>query len=403
MNNQRRKLIFLWNYLEWGGAQIYFLAIIKEARKNWDVTVILPKKSGSDIVEFIIQLGVKYQFIDVWLDNSPALTVPQKLKRQWRRIHAEVYGFFYLQRFDLRNSIVHTESAPWQSWIFLAALALRGNVFVTVHNALSKTSKWREIIWKLRLKLLFKLKNFHVFTANEDAKNSLKKFVGGGVSEKIKVTSASINPLETEAALKPQAKRADVYRQLGLPDDKFTVLCVGQFVDRKGRWIFLEAAQKVGAIDGNTIFVWLMPKLPDVEIVNEINNLQVENIFYPVLSENVGQFRAAILEFIGFCDLYVLPSLAEGLPISLLEAMALKKCCISTAVNAIPEAVKHRETGWLIDANDAEQLAEAILTLKNNKKLRENLAENARKFVLKNFDERVTAQTAIAEYNRCFE
>ena len=403
MNKAERKLIFLWHYLDWGGAQIYFLAIIKEARKDWDVLVLLPRKSNAEIVEFIKAAGVKYEFIDVWLDNSPAVTVRQKLKRQWRRIHAEIYSYFYLRRFDLKNSIVHAESAPWQSWIFYAALALRGNVFVTVHNTFGKNFNLRGKIWKFRLTTLSKFRRFHIFAGNQDAKNCLKNFVAADFWNKMPVTYTSVNPPEIEAASNKPCDRSKVFQKLGVPKNGFNVLCVGQFVDRKGRWIFTEAAEKVRRIDETVSFIWLMPVLPDEAAREKIKTYALGDSFHPILSADVGGSRADILEFIRLADVYALPSLIEGLPISLLEAMALKVPSISTAVNSIPEAVKHLKTGWLIQPNDSDELAEAILTLKNNRELSAKLAQNGCAFVLKNFDERETAQTAIGEYDRCFE
>ena len=42
----RPRLVFVWNYLDWGGAQIYLIAITKEAREEWDVSVALPHGSS---------------------------------------------------------------------------------------------------------------------------------------------------------------------------------------------------------------------------------------------------------------------------------------------------------------------------------------------------------------------
>jgi glycosyltransferase involved in cell wall biosynthesis len=56
----------------------------------------------------------------------------------------------------------------------------------------------------------------------------------------------------------------------------------------------------------------------------------------------------------------VLPSFAEGLPVVIMEAMALGRPVISTYVAGIPELVKDRETGWLIPAGDVEALVSAI-------------------------------------------
>ena len=113
MTEQRRKLIFLWTYAEWGGAQIYLLAVMKRAKELFDITVILPRKSMPDILNFLNKLEIPYEYLDACLDASPAPSIGDKLRRQWRRIHAEWSSFRYLMRYDLSSSILHIEAAPW--------------------------------------------------------------------------------------------------------------------------------------------------------------------------------------------------------------------------------------------------------------------------------------------------
>jgi glycosyltransferase involved in cell wall biosynthesis len=117
-----------------------------------------------------------------------------------------------------------------------------------------------------------------------------------------------------------------------------------------------------------------------------------------VHSPTVGKERVDVLSFFRIADVFTLPSYVEGLPIALLEAMALQRPSISTNVYAIPEAVKHLETGILIEAGDADALAEWILKLRDDPDLRARLAAAGREFVTTNFDERDAAATAIAEY-----
>jgi glycosyltransferase involved in cell wall biosynthesis len=78
--------------------------------------------------------------------------------------------------------------------------------------------------------------------------------------------------------------------------------------------------------------------------------------------------------------------------------MALGIPSISTNVNAIPEAVKHLKTGWLIEAGDSGHLAKAFLELKKNKELRQKLANSGQDFVLENFNEKAVAEIALQGY-----
>ncbi|HEX8638875.1 MAG TPA: glycosyltransferase, partial [Pyrinomonadaceae bacterium] len=114
-----------------------------------------------------------------------------------------------------------------------------------------------------------------------------------------------------------------------------------------------------------------------------------------------GEKHEEVLRFFRLFDVFALPSFWEGLPIAVLEAMALGVPTISTRVNAIPEAVIDQKTGLLIEAGSSEQLSKAILKLYADEKTRNNLARNGREFVLENFDERIAGQIVIENYEKC--
>ena len=393
----------MWNYLEWGGAQIYFLAIMKEAKKNWDVKVILPKKSSPEFLKFLREIDVECEFIDTQIVFAPAFSIGERLKRQWRRIISELETYRHLKRYDLKETVLHLETAPWQSWILIFALSLRGNVFVTMHNALPIISEWKKFIWSKRLNFLLGLKNFHLFVANQNAKDSIKSLVTRENWEKIILTRASINPAEIEQVFQADFSRQKLLEKHGIPKNKFLVLCVGQFINRKGRWIYLEAAKKILEQDRQVHFLWLTPVLPSPEDNKRIENYDLSESFQIVLSESLGKNRFDVLNFFRIADIFSLPSFFEGLPIAILEAMALGIPTISTNITAIPEAIKHFETGILVEPGDSDALASAILDLKRDGSLREKLSKNGRKFILENFDERKSAQIAIENYKKSLE
>lgn len=67
-----------------------------------------------------------------------------------------------------------------------------------------------------------------------------------------------------------------------------------------------------------------------------------------------------VRDLLGRCHAMVLPSFAEGLPVAIMEAMALGRPVVSTMVAGIPELVRHGEDGWLVPAGDVEALTEAL-------------------------------------------
>jgi glycosyltransferase involved in cell wall biosynthesis len=82
--------------------------------------------------------------------------------------------------------------------------------------------------------------------------------------------------------------------------------------------------------------------------------------------------------FLNAMDIFVLPSLSEGSPLSLIEAMVAGKAIIASNIPAICEIVEHGKDALLFDPHSANQLKDAILTLYQNPKLRAKLSANAK-------------------------
>ena len=78
--------------------------------------------------------------------------------------------------------------------------------------------------------------------------------------------------------------------------------------------------------------------------------------------------------------------------------MAMGVASISTEIYAIPEAIKHEETGLLIDPGISDELSDAIARLCGDATLRKNIAQRGRDFVIANFDEREASKIAIDAY-----
>jgi glycosyltransferase involved in cell wall biosynthesis len=75
-------------------------------------------------------------------------------------------------------------------------------------------------------------------------------------------------------------------------------------------------------------------------------------------------------------DVLVLPSLSEGFPVTVLEAMASGLPIIATRVGGLPEVIEEGRNGFLVEPKNPKQIAEKILLLLENNKLRENISKN---------------------------
>lgn len=398
--DQKKQIVFVWNYLNWGGAQIYFLAIIKMARPDWDVLVILPRGSSKVMIGFLKELKIDHEFSDHPIDLSPAKTVAKKIDRQTKRVRSEIATYRRLKSFDRDRTVFHIEVAPWQSWLFLAAMSSSGaKVVVTMHNIMSNASAVRDLIWKLRMKFLSRLRGFRIVASNNDTKERLRPYVTESFWNKIVAAPTAVDPEMINAVYGSPVDRDQLRTAFGIDKDKFVVLSVGQFIDRKGRWVFMDAAKQLAVENDDIQFVWLTPTEPSPTELKQIEQYELGDSVKLVLSENVGSERVDVLNFFRIADVFALPSYVEGLPIALLEAMSLGIPSVSTNVFAIPEAIKDKKTGLLIDAGDPNALAASVLKLKNDDAFRRSVAGAGREFVILNFDEQASARKIIAVYN----
>ncbi len=110
-------------------------------------------------------------------------------------------------------------------------------------------------------------------------------------------------------------------------------------------------------------------------------------------------YRSDIPELLACCDLFVLPSLYEGLPLSVLEAMAAGKPVIASAVGGTDEAVIPGETGLLVPPADPIALATAIRTLLDDSPLAQRLALNGRAGVQREFSAKRMVQRVTQVYD----
>jgi len=400
---QPKNIYFIWNYTNWGGAQIYFLAIMKRAGSVRKVKVLLPVNSSPDLISFIEQSGGEIDFLNYHLISETPVSLSGKIKRQIRRILSEIEIFSAVFRRDRRNSVFHIELAPWQSWVLILFLRIiNTKLFITIHNPLPEASIFRNFLWRFRLAIVSRLSGVRFFPSNHFTKSEMAKWMSPKAIEKMRVTYTAVDPDLINIALENNTQLDEMRLKFGLDDGRKNILCVGQFIDRKGRWFFLEAASILHESFPDLRFIWLMPSYPSSSDQKKIESFGLGSSFMPVISSDVGRERISILTFMRVADIFALPSFVEGLPIALLEAMALCIPCISTSVYAIPEAVIDNKTGLLVSPGNAQELAESISKLLSDKHLAERIAGSGREFVINNFDERKSADLVLQTYEEEF-
>jgi colanic acid/amylovoran biosynthesis glycosyltransferase len=136
-----------------------------------------------------------------------------------------------------------------------------------------------------------------------------------------------------------------------------TLVCVGRLCEQKGQVILLQALRKVvdQGVDCHLVLAGDGPMRKLLE--HEAKALHVNERVRITGWIDGAAVRREILA----ARAMVLPSFAEGLPVVIMEAMALGRPVISTYVAGIPELVESAECGWLVPAGDPDALADAMI------------------------------------------
>jgi len=99
-------------------------------------------------------------------------------------------------------------------------------------------------------------------------------------------------------------------------------------------------------------------------------------------------YREDVREIIPLIEVVIFPSWREGIPIALLESMALKRAVVATRVGGMPDVIVDGENGYLINPGDTEELARKVSHLLKDRNLRRFLGENASALVRKDYSSR---------------
>ncbi len=394
------QILYVWNYHEWGGAQIYFLSLMKEAKKKYRVTTLLPSDSEPKILQYLNSLDVPYEFLppSPMINSRKGLIAKLTRRNSILRSENQLVGQI-LSRDKLNDTIVHIDLGFWQSALALFKLCRKTNVFVTVHTGLPFYTGWRLWRWKIKGRILSCYSRFHLLASNNDAKESLKPYISNKKFKQIEVTYSGIDPDEITRVKEILPANSEIRQKYGLPENKQILMTVGQFVERKGCWISLESLRQLKIAEGEFVFAWLSTSMPDAETLNRIESYGLGDSFRVMCAEEIGETRHDLLTLLSIADIFVLASLVEGLPIALIEAMALGLPCIASSVNAIPEAIENEQNGLLVPSCDSLRLRTAISSLMYDPHKREMLGAAAKKTAFDKFNAKLTAERTVKLYN----
>lgn len=189
-----------------------------------------------------------------------------------------------------------------------------------------------------------------------------------------------------------RGERAAVRAALGIAPDAPVIGFASRLAEQKGIPYLLDASVGLAArFPGLQVLI-----AGDGELDDELRaRASAMNLDGTVRFLGVRRDVAALLQAF---DVFVLPSLWEGLPMVILEAMAAGCPIVATSVGGVPGALQHDESAWLVPPQDVRALEDGIATVLSDPARRERYRNNARRA----FDERYSAERMAREYERLY-
>lgn len=162
---------------------------------------------------------------------------------------------------------------------------------------------------------------------------------------------------------------------LGLDKHTRVICSVGSLYPVKGHEYLIRALPKIVRIYPNLVLV-LIGRGEQETVLRQLSKALGVQEHIRFLG-----FRSDVATILTGIEIFVLPSLSEGLSIALLEAMAAGKPIVASRVGGNPEVVVDGKTGFLVDSRDPKALAERIVELLNDSKKSKELGESGRERV----------------------
>lgn len=186
------------------------------------------------------------------------------------------------------------------------------------------------------------------------------------------------------------SKRLSFRQRFGLMHDEVAVGIIGRLVPVKNHDLFLEAASRIVKSSSVKVRFFIIGdgEMRD-DLIQRAENMGLKTVYMPEGNSPHQLVFTSWIKNVDWAmaglDMVVLTSFNEGTPVSLIEAQAAGKPVVSTRVGGIENIVIEGESALLSENNNADQLTANMLSLIENKSLREEMAQAGLPFVREKF------------------
>jgi glycosyltransferase involved in cell wall biosynthesis len=362
----------MWSRPTEGGIGRHIVTLIDGLKNDFDISVACLHQSRLE--ELILSMGITILPLPLGGTLSP---------REDYRSFKLLVGFMRSQGIDL----VHSHGAKAALIARPAALVagVPASVY-TVHNSVFN-EKWPS--WKNGLATTIE----HILSWPTDCIVTVSNALRHEIMTREKINRSKIKVIYNGISLNSLHFTPNI-SQWNLPPRRTVVGTVARMAPQKGLSVLLQAAEQLLRKYRNIHFILAGDGPLKDSLMEQVRSLSMENRFtFTGAVNNISTIYAAM-------DIFVLSSLTEGLPLSLLEAMAFSLPVVASAVGGVPEVIEHGVSGLLVAPGNATELAHGIAYLLDNPGRAGEMGKKAHQRVVQHFDaSKMVEQTAYLYYN----
>lgn len=332
-----KKVCFLIPSVSAGGIETYLLRFLKYSDSKFDVTVVVRNTQRGELYDNYLETGAKLIFKPLGYFS-------------FLRIY-DYFRFFKSQSFDVVCDF-NANFAGLPLWIAKCAKIESRIAFYRQGRNHYKASVFKELYNKWANNLVF----HSATTILSNSKSALDYFFSYRMIDDNRFQVIR-NGMKVED-FDIEVDKLKLRQELCIPENAFVIGHCGRLDEAKNHETILKVAHKLIALDGDCFFVFCGKDTENLQI--KVDELTLTN------NVRILGYRSDVNRLLKIFDVFYFPSLTEGQPNALIEAMLLSVPFIASNIPPIIETVPIQLHEWLLEPSDAQQAIELILDFKKN-------------------------------------
>lgn len=368
-----KKILFIITQSELGGAQRFLLSLVSGLDKNkYDLKIAVGADGDEELINTLKTNGFSTTTLKNLKRNASIINDLKALSQ----IKKEILNFSPEVLFLLSSK------AGFVGSLAAKQIRFKGKVIYRIGGWTFNDPwpKWKKIVYQIMEKVSAHWKDIIVVNNASDLHQA--KMMGIKPRNSIISIYNGINPNKINFLLREEARK-EIFRKLGINASEYErkniVGTIANLYPAKGLEYLISSA-KYFKNDPNTVFVVIGEGQERNKLEKLICDSTLEKKFF--LAGRIANASRLLTAF----DIFVLPSVKEGFPWSVLEAMSAKLPVIATRVGSIPEIIENDINGFIVSPQNPEEIAKYIQILSKDTLKASQMALNGHNTVTTRFD-----------------